>query len=113
MLSCSTSHLLSHRIAFFAAADAEAGKGVKPLGDNIKGIPKELEGWNRHPFPHEPTGYRRTTTAGELGRASTGGLGHHHRARSFVETPDGRLSALSESPPTDRDALPRCPRAAP
>lgn len=77
---------------------------MRPSGDSITNIPEVLKGWHRRSLSAQvdsvndtqqgPRHRKTTTTGGD--RGGGGGLGHHNRARSFIEKPDGSITALSK-----------------
>mmetsp|Transcript_13997 Transcript_13997/g.25314 ORF Transcript_13997/g.25314 Transcript_13997/m.25314 type:complete len:698 (+) Transcript_13997:90-2183(+) len=87
-------------------SDDEAGNiGVRPSGASISTVPLALEGWHNRSLSAQadssddvaPSHRRAATAVDKLSMSGSagGGLGHHQRARSFIEAPDGSISALT------------------
>ena len=93
---CNTSYTIcSYHVHNNFIADEVERAGVRPSRESIGNIPQVLEGWHNRSmnakvdsagalFPRH-----RKTTSG------TGGLGPGQRARSFMQAPDGSISALT------------------
>jgi len=97
-------------LCFPLTADVDT-PGVRPSGDSISNIPQILEGWHHRSLSAQvdastdafPKHRKAATSSGGLGGqgGSGGGLGHHQRARSFIQKPDGSISAMSKYDVTD------------
>mmetsp|Transcript_39112 Transcript_39112/g.84338 ORF Transcript_39112/g.84338 Transcript_39112/m.84338 type:complete len:695 (+) Transcript_39112:137-2221(+) len=89
----------------FGSDDEVGNIGVRPSGASISTVPLALEGWHNRSLSAQADSsddvvrsHRRAATAVDklsMSGSAGGGLGHHQRARSFMEAPDGSISALT------------------
>mmetsp|Transcript_29505 Transcript_29505/g.50235 ORF Transcript_29505/g.50235 Transcript_29505/m.50235 type:complete len:686 (+) Transcript_29505:58-2115(+) len=98
---------LRRRLGSFSRFGADvpetATGGVRPSSDSIGNIPAALEGWHRRSMSAQANSanevafprHKKTGSIGVSGGDGGGEMGQHQRARSFMEAPDGTISALT------------------
>ena len=83
----------------YSSTDNVETPGIRPSGDSISNIPQVLEGWHHRSLSAQADSVKDTDVFPRHRKPATegvGGLGNHHRARSFIEKPDGSITALSK-----------------